>query len=135
MTSEPTQAEPGTTQAQRLRAGDSALVEKNRGIRAEELQEGVRLAGQRVSSPIPAEDVGLFLLVEGDVVRLKTGGPLMAVKFKIDALLLCIWTDPKGRTQRETFAPEQLELVGRESPAWLLALSRLSSRWNVVAIM
>ena len=70
---------------------------------------------------------------EGDLVRLKSGGPVMTVKFEIDQLLLCAWIDSGGRTRRATYSPEQLDLVHTDSPVWLKVLLRLSSRWPVVA--
>lgn len=70
---------------------------------------------------------------EGDFVRLKGGGPLMAVKFEIDGLLLCTWIDAAGRTRRATYSPHQLDLVDTERLVWLKVLLRLSTRWPVVA--
>lgn len=68
---------------------------------------------------------------EGDLVRLRQGGPLMAIKFATDELLLCVWVDASGRTQRATFAPDQLVPDGH---VWVRALARLTTRWPVVAL-
>lgn len=72
--------------------------------------------------------------VEGDLVRLKAGGPLMAVKFQVHDLLLCVWQDASGRVRRATFALHQLELVHRAEPLWIRALESLSRRWPKVAL-
>lgn len=71
---------------------------------------------------------------EGDLVRLKAGGPLMAVKFQVHDLLMCVWQDPSGRVRRATFAAHQLEILHRSQPAWLRVVERISTRWPVVAV-
>lgn len=70
---------------------------------------------------------------EGDLVRLKAGGPVMAVKFEVDELLLCAWIDAAGRTRRQTYSPDQVDLVHSDSMIWLKVFLRLSTRWPVVA--
>ncbi|MBK6008654.1 DUF2158 domain-containing protein [Ramlibacter ginsenosidimutans] len=70
---------------------------------------------------------------EGNLVRLKDGGPLMSVKFAIGVLLLCVWTDPGGRARRGTFSHHQLELVTDAELLWVRVAARLASRWHVVA--
>jgi uncharacterized protein YodC (DUF2158 family) len=100
------------------------------------MAESIRLEAGAIADRLGASSAfgrEELLIAEGDLVRLKAGGPIMVVKFKIATLLLCVWTNRQGRTQRETFAPGQLELIRHDSPAWLLALSRLSSRWHVVS--
>jgi hypothetical protein len=58
----------------------------------------------------------------------------MVVTFAVERLLLCEWSDALGREHRETFAPEQLELVETSIPLWIRAVTRLSERWSVVAL-
>lgn len=48
----------------------------------------------------------------GEVVVLKSGGPLMTVKFHEEYRVACTWFDSKGQLQVNEFGPEQLELEG-----------------------
>lgn len=75
-----------------------------------------------------------LLPAEGDLVRLKGGGPMMAVKFQVQDLLLCVWQDASGRVRRATFAPRQLEILHRAPPTWIHVVERISTRWPVVAV-
>lgn len=48
----------------------------------------------------------------GMVVRLKSGGPQMTVKFyTISGTWQCSWFDTKGELKESDFAEEQLEVV------------------------
>lgn len=70
---------------------------------------------------------------EGDLVCLKTGGPTMVVRFPVQQLLLCAWVDAGGRTRRGTFAPDQLEGVYTVQTVVVRLMTRLATRWRVVA--
>ena len=67
-------------------------------------------------------------------MQLKTGGPVMAVRFPVDQLLLCAWVDANGVTRRSTFSPSQLKIVHHVLPVWARAAAALSTRWNRIAI-
>jgi uncharacterized protein YodC (DUF2158 family) len=72
-------------------------------------------------------------VVEGELVRLGNDGPLMAVKFTIGDLVLCVWSDAAGRTRRGTFSRQQLHVVGDRELLYVRVLARLASRFPVVA--
>lgn len=57
----------------------------------------------------------------------------MAVKFRVDELMLCAWMDAAGRTRRATYGAQELDLVHTDSLIWLKVLLRLADRWPVVA--
>ena len=71
---------------------------------------------------------------EGDLVRLKTGGPVMVVCFAVEPILLCKWMDAVGRDRRGTFSPRQLQLVEHAYPVWMRAVERLSRRYSIVTL-
>jgi uncharacterized protein YodC (DUF2158 family) len=48
-------------------------------------------------------------LQRGDLVRLRSGGPLMTVETVKDSVVDCIWTDPNGQTDEATFSAEVLQ--------------------------
>jgi len=73
-------------------------------------------------------------LAEGDLVQLKTGGPVMAVRFEVDQLLLCIWTDASGAVHRRTFSKDQLQVIYKPPPLWLYAVAGLTQRSRIVAV-
>ncbi len=70
---------------------------------------------------------------DGDIVQLKSGGPLMAIKVHVDELLLCEWLSAEGRTCRGTFRAHQVHLTSAQ-PLWVRVASRLCERMPVVAI-
>jgi hypothetical protein len=72
-------------------------------------------------------------VVEGELVRLGYDGPLMAVKFTIGDLALCVWSDAVGRTRRGTFSRHQLHVVSDRELLFVRVLARLASRFPVVA--
>lgn len=74
-----------------------------------------------------------YRFTEGDLVRLKSGGPVMVVRFPVEHVLLCAWTDHAGRARRGTFSPAQLQPVKPAHPVWITATARLAARWPVVA--
>jgi uncharacterized protein YodC (DUF2158 family) len=71
--------------------------------------------------------------LEGDIVRLHSGGPAMTVKVCIDDLLLCEWLDARGITHRGTFRAGQVHLASSQ-PLWLRVANRLCERKPFVAI-
>ena len=48
-------------------------------------------------------------LRRGDLVRLRSGGPLMTVDTVKGNVVDCIWTDPNGQTDQATFSVEVLQ--------------------------
>jgi uncharacterized protein YodC (DUF2158 family) len=44
----------------------------------------------------------------GDVVRLRSGGPLMTVESVESGVARVVWIDDRQQTHRESFAPEAL---------------------------
>jgi uncharacterized protein YodC (DUF2158 family) len=70
---------------------------------------------------------------EGDLVQLRTGGPVMTVRFPVEQFVLCAWMDASGRERRATFSRDQLRIARTAFPIWLTATARLASRWPVVA--
>jgi uncharacterized protein YodC (DUF2158 family) len=48
-------------------------------------------------------------LQRGDLVRLRSGGPLMTVDAVKDDVVDCIWTDPNGQTDQATFLVKVLQ--------------------------
>lgn len=56
---------------------------------------------------------------EGDIVRLKSGGPDMTVeRISVNGLLLCSWTDAAAATAtREWFDPAMVQLADAAPPA------------------
>jgi len=55
------------------------------------------------------EDAGVIPLHQGDLVRLRSGGPLMTVNAVKGNVVDCIWTDPNGQTDEATFSVEVLQ--------------------------
>lgn len=52
---------------------------------------------------------------EGDMVRLKSGGPLMAVScYTEDGRVFCIWFDESKIYNSKGFEEDTLELVGKD---------------------
>jgi uncharacterized protein YodC (DUF2158 family) len=49
------------------------------------------------------DDAGIASLHRGDLVRLRSGGPLMTVDTVKGNAVDCIWTDPNGQTDQATF--------------------------------
>jgi uncharacterized protein YodC (DUF2158 family) len=52
---------------------------------------------------------GVSSLQRGDLVRLRSGGPLMTVDTVKGKVVDCIWTDPNGQTDQATFPVEVLQ--------------------------
>jgi uncharacterized protein YodC (DUF2158 family) len=48
-------------------------------------------------------------LQRGDLVRLRSGGPLMTVDTAKGDVVNCIWTDPNGQTEEATFPAKVLQ--------------------------
>ena len=48
-------------------------------------------------------------LRQGDLVRLRSGGPLMTVETVKDNVVDCIWTDPSGQTNEAAFPAKVLQ--------------------------
>lgn len=71
--------------------------------------------------------------VQGDLVQLKRGGPVMSVHLPVGPLLLCTWFEGDGRMKRGTFSPSELEAPFSSAPIWVKAIMTLSSRCKLVA--
>lgn len=70
--------------------------------------------------------------VQGDLVQLKRGGPVMSVHLPVGPLLLCTWFEGDGM-KRGTFSPSELEVPFTSAPIWMKAVMMLSSRCRLVA--
>jgi uncharacterized protein YodC (DUF2158 family) len=55
------------------------------------------------------DDAGVSSLQRGDLVRLRSGGPLMTVETVKGNVIDCIWTDPNGQTNEATFPVKVLQ--------------------------
>jgi uncharacterized protein YodC (DUF2158 family) len=55
------------------------------------------------------DDAGTSPMHLGDLVRLRSGGPLMTVDTVKGNVVGCIWTDPNGQTDEATFPVEVLQ--------------------------
>jgi uncharacterized protein YodC (DUF2158 family) len=55
------------------------------------------------------DDAGVSPLQRGDLVRLRSGGPLMTVDTVKGNVVDCIWTDPNGQTDQATFPAKVLQ--------------------------
>ena len=55
------------------------------------------------------DDAGVSSLQRGDLVRLRSGGPLMTVETVKGNVVDCIWTDPNGQTDEATFPAKVLQ--------------------------
>jgi len=64
--------------------------------------------------PIPSllfaqrEERNMPEIVEGDIVRLKSGSPKMAVEEVTSAKVWCVWIDESGNDHRASFSPHVL---------------------------
>jgi uncharacterized protein YodC (DUF2158 family) len=56
-----------------------------------------------------ADEASASPLQRGDLVRLRSGGPLMTVDAVKGDVVDCIWTDPNGQTDQATFAVKVLQ--------------------------
>jgi len=56
-----------------------------------------------------AEDAVVSALHRGDLVRLRSGGPLMTVDSVKGNVVDCIWTDQNGQTDQATFPVNVLQ--------------------------
>jgi uncharacterized protein YodC (DUF2158 family) len=56
-----------------------------------------------------AEETSASPLQQGDLVRLRSGGPLMTIETVRDSVVDCIWTDPNGQTNEATFPAKVLQ--------------------------
>jgi uncharacterized protein YodC (DUF2158 family) len=54
----------------------------------------------------------------GDVVRLKSGGPTMTVEEIDDAAAYVVWMDAKGSVSRDSFPPQLLETIAKDTIAF-----------------
>jgi uncharacterized protein YodC (DUF2158 family) len=54
-------------------------------------------------SDYAADEASANPLQPGDLVRLRSGGPLMTVDTVKGNVVHCIWTDPSGQTEQVTF--------------------------------
>ena len=69
-------------------------------------------AGPAYASPAAsdqASDAARAPLQRGDLVRLRSGGPLMTVDTAKGNVVDCIWTDPNGQTEEATFPAKVLQ--------------------------
>ena len=56
-----------------------------------------------------ADEASASPLQQGDLVRLRSGGPLMTVETVKGNVIDCIWTDPNGQTNEATFPVKVLQ--------------------------
>jgi len=56
-----------------------------------------------------AGEVSASPLQQGDLVRLRSGGPLMTVETVKNEVVECIWTDPNGQTDDAIFPVHVLQ--------------------------
>jgi uncharacterized protein YodC (DUF2158 family) len=56
-----------------------------------------------------ADEASASPLLQGDLVRLRSGGPLMTIETVRGAVVDCIWTDPNGQTNEATFPAKVLQ--------------------------
>jgi uncharacterized protein YodC (DUF2158 family) len=69
-------------------------------------------AGPAYSAPAPSDhaaEASAPSLQRGDLVRLRSGGPLMTVDAVKGNVVDCIWTDPNGQTDQATFPAKVLQ--------------------------
>lgn len=78
---------------------------------------------------------GDIVFNEGDLVQLKSGGPVMVVRFAVEHLLLCAWSDSSDRVRRATFDPHELRLLHGTSLLSVRVLERLGGKWPYVAVV
>jgi uncharacterized protein YodC (DUF2158 family) len=62
-----------------------------------------------VSSDHAVDEAAASPLQQGDLVRLRSGGPLMTIETVRGAVVDCIWTDPNGQTNEATFPAKVLQ--------------------------
>jgi uncharacterized protein YodC (DUF2158 family) len=55
------------------------------------------------------EETSASPLQQGDLVRLRSGGPLMTIETVRGSVVDCIWTDPNGQTNEATFPAQVLQ--------------------------
>nr|WP_281722858.1 DUF2158 domain-containing protein [Nitrosomonas nitrosa] len=56
-------------------------------------------------------------LKKGDVVRLKSGGPKMTIKFIEGETVACVWFNEKNQKQEAAFEAEMLEKSDKDRTA------------------
>ena len=61
------------------------------------------------SSGHAVDEAAASPLQQGDLVRLRSGGPLMTIETVKGSVVDCIWTDPNGQTNEASFPAKVLQ--------------------------